>query len=86
VNFSERRKGCEFKIASLLDSHGEAITASNASKDIEELVLANARLQKWCKDEGWQPYPSKGDPSGFARCPDGYTQRIRKVDFLNHLK
>ena len=66
----------------MLYSNGETITASNDSKNIEELVLANARLLKWCKDEGWQPYPSKGAPSGFARCPDGYTQRIRKVDLL----
>ena len=82
VDFSQRSKGCEFKIASLLGSNGEAITASNDSSDIEKLVLANARLLKWCKDEGWQLYPSKGEPSGFARCPDGYTQRIRKVDLI----
>ena len=66
----------------MLCSNGEAITAGNDSKDIEEVVLANARLLKWCKDEGWQLYPSRGEPSGFTRCPDGYTQRIRKVDFL----
>ena len=66
----------------MLGSNGEAITASNDSNVIEKLASANARLLKWRKDEGWQLFPCKGESSGFARCPDGYTQRIRKVDVL----
>ena len=53
-----------------------------SSDELLHLVQENARLLKWCRDEGWQLYPPDTEPLGFSRCLDGYIQWISKADSL----
>ena len=47
---------------------------------LEELAMKNAELLDWCAREGWEEEDTGGGCTALIRAPEGFIQRITKVD------